>query len=183
MQLWDKAVKCYHAIMNVPHLTFSAKLIHRLNIGAGKTLWISLSGFNVIPTLSLRNTWYTVSWTYYPRLRQRWHHVISLTPQYQRYIYVVNLTKSFQRCRDVAHTTSIVYCELNLLFNIDEMLEQRWNLDVLATTSIQRWLLIWQRCDLKTQGCDNTSLKIQTLLFKISEKLHWKQTWSMVGRL
>ena len=183
MQLWDKAVKCYHAIMNVPHLTFSAKLIHRLNIGAGKTLWISLSGFNVIPTLSLRNTWYTVSWTYYPRLRQRWHHLISLTPQYQRYIYVVNLTKSFQRCRDVAHTTSIVYCELNLLFNIDEMLEQRWNFDVLATTSIQRWLLIWQRCDLKTQGCDNTSLKIQTLFFKISEKLHWKQTWSMVGRL
>ena len=169
--------------MNVPHLTFSAKLIHRLNIGAGKTLWISLSGFNVIPTLSLRNTWYTVSWTYYPRLRQRWHHVISLTSQYQRCIYVVNLTKWFQRCRDVVHTTSIVYCELNLLFNIDEMLEQRWNLDVLATTSIQRWLLIWQRCDLKTQGCDNTSLKIQTLLFKISEKLHWKQTWSMVGRL
>ena len=160
--------------MNVPHLTFSAKLIHRLNIGAGKTLWISLSGFNVIPTLSLQNIWYTVSWTYYPRLRQRWHHVISLTSQYQRCIYVVNLTKWFQRCRDVVHTTSIVYCELNLQFNIDEMLEQRWNFDVLASTSIQRWLLIWRRYDLKTQGCDNTSFKNSNLAFQNLWKLTLK---------
>ena len=56
----------------------------------------------------------------------------------------------FQSCTDIditsniINTTSIVYCELNLLSNVETTLEQRCNFYIMASTLLQRCVLVAQ---------------------------------------
>ena len=59
--------------------------------------------------------------------------VVNFTSQYQRRKDVVSLTSRFQRCNNVVNKTFIVRCELNLLFNVEAMLKQRWNSAVVVS--------------------------------------------------
>ena len=90
-------------------------------------------------------------WIYYPTLRQRWHNIVNLTLSFRRCNKdVMNLTSWFQRCNDVANTTFIAQCELNVLSNDEATLEQCYNFDVVISTSLQRCLLVVQCCNLTT---------------------------------
>ena len=52
--------------------------------------------------------------------------------------------------RDFNIAISMIYCELNLLSNVETMLEQRCNFDVVASTSLHRYVVVVERCDLPT---------------------------------
>ena len=66
--------------------------------------------------------------------------IVNLTPLYRRY-EDVDLTSRFERYNNIVSTTFIVHCELTLLSNVETMS---------VSTSLQRCILVLQRCSLST---------------------------------
>ena len=139
----------------IAHIWCSSQSWHKLqchNIDVEKT-WIWRRGFNVVSSLSLQHPWYSVRWTYYPTLRQRWHNIVNLTSQFRTCEDIVNLTSRFRCCSNVFDTALILYCELNSLSIIKAMLEQRFNFDLVVSKLLQRCVLVERRYDLTTTLC------------------------------
>ena len=60
--------------------------------------------------------------------------------------FLVNLMSELQSCIGVAITTSMICCKANLLPNAETMLDQRCNFDMVASESLQRYVLdLWRR--------------------------------------
>ena len=99
----------------------------------------------VVSTLSwvsIKTSMINCEANFYPAVRQRCPNVINLTPQYQRCEDCGNLTSGFQRHSNVVNTTSIIYCKLNLLTNVEATMEQRGNFKVVVSTSRQVCVLV-----------------------------------------
>ena len=124
-------------------------MVKRRNTNVEKTLWLWSCGYNVVLAFPLQYSRY--AWCiYYPTLRQRWYNFFNVTWWYQCREDVVNLTSHAHRLSNVVSATFIVQRGLNLLSNVETTLEQRCNFDVVASTSLQRCLLVKRCCDLIT---------------------------------
>ena len=64
--------------------------------------------------------------------------------------FLVKLMSVLQRCTGVAITTSMICCKANLLPNVETMLDQRQNFDMVASESLQRYVLDLRRRGLTT---------------------------------
>ena len=167
--------RCYHMTMNNSHFTFLTKLTqNRCNV------LISTSRrsyeFNVAVIMLYRRCHYNIHdmlWGEF--IIQIWG-IVSTTLEIWRLRIdivktdVVNLTPRF----NVELTLSIVHQELNLLSNVEATLKHRFDFDVVASTLLQRFVLIVQRCDVITTLCVCLA---GTSLSKIFEIMKWFQTF------
>ena len=107
--------KCYHLTMNIPHLTFFAKVTQ---------CWC-----NAVILRLKRCCGFDVAVVY-----------ITFSQRYKFDVIVLTLwIWRFQCCNNIVNATCISRRELNILSSVDETLEKCCNLDDVTSTSLQFW--------------------------------------------
>ena len=160
--------------MNNPHFTFLTKLTQNRCYVLISTSRRSYE-FNVAVTMLYRRCHYNIHDILWGELIiQIWGIVSTMLGVWRLRIDVVKTLWTWRRNFNVELTLSIVHQELNLLSNVEATLKHRFDFDIVASTLLQRFVLIVQRCDIITTLCVCLA---GTSLSKIFEILKWFQTF------